>query len=72
MPDLQITFGSGVGTHAFIPWVAILDREQTVQNGIYPVLLFWGENVDANKGFKKPGLYLALAQGTEQLNIPLQ
>ena len=65
-PGQQVESSIGIGTQAFIPWVAILDQDQTVQNGIYPVMLFWSNNVDANKGFKKPGLYFALAQGTEQ------
>lgn len=38
---LKVKVGFGQGTLAHIPWIAFLGKNQEVQNGIYPVLLYF-------------------------------
>jgi len=38
---LRVRVGFGKGNQARIPWIAFLGEGQTVQNGIYPVYLFY-------------------------------
>jgi len=55
-PGLQLDSGSGFGSMAQVPWVAVLKATQTNQEGYYPVLLFAADG---------SGLFLSLNQGTE-------
>lgn len=57
--NLKVKVGFGQGTQARIPWIAFLKENQTVQNGIYPVYLF----------FKEKKL-LILAFGVSETNRP--
>lgn len=41
--DLSVKASVGIGIATAIPWIAFLGYKQTVQNGIYPVLLFYHE-----------------------------
>lgn len=57
--DLKVKIGFGQGTQARISWIAFLGEGQTVQNGIYPVYLFY-------KNRKR----LILSYGISETNIP--
>jgi len=57
---LSVKVSFGKGNQARIPWIAFLKANQTVQNGIYPVYLFYKE--------KK---LLILAYGMSETNNPI-
>ena len=59
-PDVRVKTSVGQGNWAGVPWVALLDARvtQSTLSGVYPVLLFRED---------MSGVYLALAQGTQQL-----
>ena len=57
--DLKVEAKIGVGRASSIPWVAFLSEEDTVQNGIYPVYLYYKE--------KK---IIILAYGISETNEP--
>ncbi len=63
-PSLKVKFSCGQGNWAAIPWVAILDKNETTstQRGTYIVLLF---------GEKGEGCHLKLAQGVTDLQNDL-
>jgi 5-methylcytosine-specific restriction enzyme B len=56
---LSVKVGFGQGNKARIPWIAFLKENQTVQDGIYPVYLF----------YKEQGL-LILAYGVSETHRP--
>jgi 5-methylcytosine-specific restriction protein B len=56
---LKLRLGFGRGKVAKISWVAFLEKDQTVQNGIFPVYYFF-------KKYHK----LILAYGISETNIP--
>jgi 5-methylcytosine-specific restriction protein B len=58
--NLKIKVGFGQGNQARVPWIAFLKENQTVQNGIYPVYLF----------FKEKKL-LILAYGVSETKSPI-
>ena len=41
--DLEVKVSFGQGNQSRIPWIAFLNEEDTVQEGIYPVYLFYKE-----------------------------
>lgn len=57
--DLKVKVSFGQGNSAVIPWIAFLRDDQTVQNGIYPVYLYFKNN---NK--------LILAYGISETHSP--
>jgi 5-methylcytosine-specific restriction enzyme B len=57
--NLKVKVGFGQGNQARVPWIAFLKENQTVQDGIYPVYLF----------FKEKKL-LILAYGISETNRP--
>lgn len=57
--DLTVKVGFGMGNPARIPWIAFLNEKNTVQNGIYPVYLFF-----KNRNF------LILSYGISETNKP--
>ena len=57
--DLRVRVGFGKGNQARIPWIAFLGEGQTVQNGIYPVYLFY-----------KNRNMLILSYGISETNMP--
>ncbi len=57
--ELKVKVSFGQGNPARITWIAFLDEKNTVQNGIYPVYLYF-------KRLKK----LILAYGVSETNIP--
>jgi 5-methylcytosine-specific restriction protein B len=56
---LSVKVGFGQGNKARIPWIAFLKESQTVQDGIYPVYLFYKEQ-----------RLLILAYGVSETHIP--
>lgn len=59
--DLQVEAKFGVGRASAIPWVAFLSQEDTVQNGIYPVYLYYKEEK-----------LIILAYGISETNKPIK
>jgi len=57
--NLKVEISFGKGNQARVSWIAFIGEGQTVQNGIYPVYLY----------FKKKRL-LILAYGVSETNIP--
>jgi 5-methylcytosine-specific restriction protein B len=59
-PEVAVKGSVGLGNWAAVPWVAFLDRRVTssTRSGVYPVLLFRDDMT---------GVYLAVAQGTQEL-----
>ena len=57
--DLKVKVGFGKGNEARIPWIAFLSKDNTVQNGIYPVYLYY-----------KSKKILILAYGVSETNTP--
>lgn len=57
--NLKVKISFGQGNQARIPWIAFLGEGQTVQNGIYPVYLFY-----------KNRNRLILSYGISETNIP--
>lgn len=57
--DLKIEISYGIGRASGIPWIAFLGYNQKVQNGIYPVLLYY-------KDFD----LLILCYGVSENNVP--
>ena len=57
--NLKVKVSFGQGNQARVPWIAFLKENQTVQNGIYPVYLY----------FKEKKL-LILAYGVSETNRP--
>lgn len=57
--NLKVKVSFGQGNMAIIPWIAFLREGQTVQNGIYPVYLYF-------KNYNK----LILAYGISETNAP--
>jgi 5-methylcytosine-specific restriction protein B len=58
---LKIKISFGQGNQARVPWIAFLNNIDKVQNGIYPVYLF----------FKEKNL-LILSYGVSETNVPLR
>lgn len=59
-PNVSVKGSVGLGNWAGVPWIAFLDDRVTTstRSGVYPVLLFREDMT---------GVYLTLAQGTQQL-----
>jgi len=57
--ELTVKVGFGKGNQARVPWIAFLRNSQEVQNGIYPVYLFYKEKD-----------LLILAYGVSETNNP--
>jgi 5-methylcytosine-specific restriction protein B len=59
-PNISVKFSVGLGNWAAAPWIAFLDDRvtSTTTAGVYPVLLFRED---------MSGLYMTVAQGTQQM-----
>jgi 5-methylcytosine-specific restriction enzyme B len=58
---LRIRIGFGQGSPAKVPWIVFLGKDQDVQEGIYPALLYY-----------KAARVLVLAKGISETNPPAQ
>jgi len=55
-PDIVVQYGVGKGKWAHVPWIALRDKHEAMQNGVYCVYLFCGD---------MSGVYLTLGHGVD-------
>jgi len=57
-PNLKVKFGVGKGNWARVPWIAFLDKNATIQDGVYCTFLFRQD---------MSGVYITFNQGVTEL-----